>query len=172
MSSDSLRANGDLGAAPRLTWLRAAGVGICWGVGVSALESLKLPLGHLDPVQFAGFMAGIAPFWIIAGVALATGTAWLEHKRSHAMAITLVVCPLIAVVGHKLTRGDHLMLDLGIGFHAGSLHVLWSAFIYCGLFTLAYRLSVRSQRTAGIRSATAIMRSSEYGFTSVACRTG
>jgi len=147
MSSDSLHANGDLGAAPRLTWLRAAGVGICWGVSVSALESLKLPLGHLDPVQFAGFMAGIAPFWIIAGVALATGTAWLEHKRRHTMAIALVVCPLIAVVGHELTRGDHLLLDRGIGFHAGSLHVLWSAFIYCGLFTLAYRLSVRSQRT-------------------------
>ena len=86
MSSDSLHANGNLGAAPRLTWLRAAGVGICWGVSVSALESLKLPLGHLDPGQFAGFMAGIAPFWIIAGVALATGTAWLEHKRRHGLA--------------------------------------------------------------------------------------
>ena len=146
MSSRSLLASDELGEAPGLKWIRAVGVGICWGIAVSALESLGLPLGHLNPGQLAGFVAGVAPHWIIAGVALATGTMWLEQRRWPTLAIALSACPLIAVVGQRLILADQQALSFGPA-QATSLHVFWSALFYCGLFTFAYRLSVRSERT-------------------------
>ncbi|WIT10734.1 hypothetical protein PFX98_17690 [Paucibacter sediminis] len=125
---------------------RAAGLGLLWGLAVTAMESSTLPLGRVSAGELAQFALHLLPQWCLAGLLLALGTALLEQRLGGAQTalamfgFALLNCAVWRVFGQPLAYSLRESDD-------ALLHVFWSSMFYGGLFVTAYGLSQRSERT-------------------------
>ena len=145
----------------RSDWSRSASYGIVWGVAVAAMESFELPLGNLTAHELLIFLTNLLPHQCTAGVVLAV-VAISSAGRPWDWALTawvLVVFPLMTIAFNQLLSFTLALQPLWATNPGSSyLHTYWMSLFYGGLFVVAYRLSVRSERIRGQLAQTEIAR--------------
>lgn len=133
-------------------WSRAVVYGIFWGVAVTALESLELPLGSLTRQELLTFMTKLLPHLCVAGLALAVVTMRLAARPAAGIALplwTLVLFPLLSCVFNAITKA--LIPAESVWMTDGEfsyIHTFWTSLFYGNMFVFAYLLNLRSERTS------------------------
>jgi hypothetical protein len=148
-----------------IDWRRAINYGVCWGVAVTALESLDLPLGSMTGKELLVFAMNSWPHFVLAGILLAAVTMRLAASPVNALLVTwtLLLFPLLST---EISRISYLIsaqvLQSRVKWVTDSdfayLHSFWTS-LFCGtLFVVAYRLSVRAERTRRVLARAEIAR--------------
>lgn len=137
-------------AAPPVHWSRAAGYGLIWGVAVTAMESLELPLGSLSTSDLLLFHAKLLPHLCTAGIVLAATTISTAGRPVRAGLVTWLVLGfptlscLINLAFKPLVQLGELWATDG---DSGSAHTYWTCLFYGSLFVAAFHVIARSERT-------------------------
>ena len=153
-----------LGANPshireRVGWRRLAGYGVPFGIIATALESFALPLADIAGEDLLLFEWRVLLVWSITGMVLAKAMTLFGRRLVPmwiAVGITAFAMPVIQLSGLRMQiyMSDSSVLNTDMSY----LHVWWGGLMYSGLFVLAYRLSVRSERTRRLLAAAEIAR--------------
>lgn len=138
---------------PKPDWAGTARYGLLWGIASAAVESFALPLGEFRGTLLIQLVIQILIHWCTTGVTLAWSLMLFEHRGMgvHVIALVLGTCAIL-LEPLWLTR-------VVLGYFASDvLHILWGGLFYGGLFVLAFRLHVRSERIRGVLARAEIAR--------------
>jgi len=146
---------------PRVTarWWRPIVLGVLWGVAVSAMESVVLPV---YPDAWTGFwkiLAWIVPGWCVVGVGLATLIEWVgaRFERTSQIVTFMIACALglsaIYSMLYSLAPASGPRSGMSVVFPQGFdplvalVYQFWVVLFYGGLYFVAWSLRHRSQRS-------------------------
>jgi len=146
---------------PRVTarWWRPIVLGVLWGVAVSAMESVVLPV---YPDAWTGFwkiLAWIVPGWCVVGVGLATLIEWVgaRFERTSQIVTFMIACALglsaIYSMLYALAPASGPRSGMSVVFPQGFdplvalVYQFWVVLFYGGLYFVAWSLRHRSQRS-------------------------
>ena len=129
-------------------WQRAVSYGLLWGVAVTALESLELPLGAFRQGELLQFAIQMLPHLSLSGVVLAVVTVWTAQRPVNGWLLlwAAVLFPVLTWVINMAVKSvvahDRFWVTDGSGSY---LHTMWTSLCYGSMFLVAYRLNVRSE---------------------------
>jgi hypothetical protein len=134
----------------RADWRRAISYGLVWGVAVTALESLELPLGNLRPDELVQFTLQLLPHLCVAGIVLVIVTIRTSQRGADGWLVlwALVLFPVLTCAINAALKRVFLHDELWATAGGDSyLHTFWTSLCYGSIFLVAYRLNVRAEST-------------------------
>ena len=134
-------------------------LGILWGIALSAMESVSLPVREESAAGLASLMLGNIVVWSSIGVAIAWGVDWAGARLRDpwflvgaltigALALGSVASLLIAVVGQIAPEiGVRAVFPNGSESLASFLYQAWLILFYGGFYVLARTFGQRAEST-------------------------
>jgi hypothetical protein len=134
-------------------------LGVLWGIAVSAMESVTIPVPGEGWATFWRVMAWIVPGWSIVGIAIAAAVeAWGARFTRPAVAAAALVASALALSALWSTinalpfvRGANEDIALSAAGDADPLgpfaYQFWVVLFYGGFYVLAWKLDRASART-------------------------
>lgn len=133
-------------AAPK--WRRALTFGVLWGVGVSALAMVDLPLSDLSDRQLSLVLARLSIGYCLTGLLQAAAVVALEDRLTPVLVALLLIAMMTVGIAIEWILWKLTPSDLpSWGAEARHFHSTWLRLVYGGLFLSAYHLSVRAERS-------------------------
>jgi hypothetical protein len=139
-------------------WRKAAALGALWGVAVSAMEAVSLPVEGEGAPGFWPLVEWIAPGWCIVGVGIAALTEFAGAKveRPRVVAVSIVASALAfsglwswlySVTGRSGgVSAMSVLFPHGVDPVAAYAYQAWIVLFYGGLYFVAWRLNWRAER--------------------------
>ena len=137
-------------------------LGILWGIAVSAMESVTLPLHEESVDSFASLMLGQIVVWSSIGVAFAWSVDWAGARLRDpvllvgalligGLTFSAVASMLLAAVGGLVPSiGVPTVFPNGRAYFASFLYQTWLILFYGGFYVLARIFGQRAESTRGV----------------------
>jgi len=130
------------------TWRRTLAFGVLWGIGVSALALVDLPLSDLSGRQLGVLLGRLSIGYCATGLVQSAMVVALEDQLTPWLLALILVAMSVVGVGIELFVWRVTPSDLPPwGAEARHVHSSWFRLVYGGLFITAYYLSVRAERS-------------------------
>jgi hypothetical protein len=150
---------GMLQAPTAQRWRNSLVLGTLWGVAVSAMEAVGLPVQGEGGSGFWPLVEWIVPGWCVVGVGIAALVefAGARVERPIPVAATVIGCALAFSAiwswlysfdaGRDRASGMFMLFPNGVDPVAAYAYQTWIVLFYGGFYYVAWRLNHRAERT-------------------------
>lgn len=155
----SATAAGTLRAPTAQRWRNSLALGILWGVAVSSMEAVSLPVQGEGGSDFWPLVEWIVPGWCVVGVGIAAlvELAGARIERPISVAAAAIGCAFAFSAlwswmysfdaGRDTASGMSVLFPNGVDPVAAFAYQTWIVLFYGGLYFVAWRLNHRAERT-------------------------
>ena len=146
-----------------ISWRRALGYALLWGLAFEALESFVLPLGDLSWRQLLEFALQTSDIWLVCTFGVACLAMFAEPRMSTAKLALSTVAVALALAAAGVLLGDVgtevALFQKPRSFATRFAYGAWGCLFYGGLFMLVLVLVMRAERTRSLLGHAEIARS-------------